>query len=586
VESFTPESPENAEAAPGLSPVAERAGPPASALLSQRLSRLTPTPAPDEPALPPLPTDFEELQAQLDEARHSLLQWAQAETAWKGQRRLFKAVTEHVGDALAVADAQGRRIWNNHAFARLLRQSSDAAAGANLFGEVHPDDAAQAASALDEARNTGEARELELRARRGDGSWAALSAKVIPVRDSGRIEAVVLVARDLTEKKQMAEALELATRQASSSGVTETMVRDLDQILTSAFGNLSIAKSLNGGQNAVAVRLNEIDRALQRARGMLEQLGTLSGLSERAPERVALERLVQNVVNGILRGTMVRAEYLFPRRLPQPEIDPEALSLALRNIMTNSVQAMDKGVVRISAEALSQETVARQSPLALTPGSYIHLTIRDQGHGMTERTLAHAFDPSFTTRPGAKGLGLATALSAIKRIGGTITAQSTPGVGTTMHVYLPAPAEAAGSGVAAPGPGETTAEKPRRILLMDDEQMILDIVGRMLAHLGYEVTSSRDGAQAIAAFTKAKTQGHPFDLVMMDLVSPNGVGGQEAAPTIRQIDPEARIIASSGHLDHPVMKDHRKYGFTAVLEKPYKLDRLQQVIESVILQGS
>jgi two-component system cell cycle sensor histidine kinase/response regulator CckA len=589
VESFSPESPEHAETASGLKPVPDRpnVGLPANALLSQRLSRLTPPTSTPEPILPPLPTDLDELQAQLHEARHSLLQWAQAETAWKGQRRLFKAVTEHVSDALAVADAQGRRIWTNHAFARLLRQSSDAAAGTNLFGEVHPDDAAPSAAALDEARRTGGVRELELRARRGDGSWAALAAKIIPISDNGRMESIVLVARDLTEKKQMAEALGQATREASTSGVTETMVRDLDQVLTSAFGNLTIAKNLNGAQNAVAVRLNEIDRALQRARSMLEQLGTLSGLSDRPPARVALEPLVQEVVNGVLRGTLVRAEYIFPRRLPQPEIDPEALSLALRNILTNSVQAMDRGVVRISAEALSQETVARQAPLALKPGSYVHLTIRDQGHGMSERTLAHAFDPSFTTRPGAKGLGLATALSAIKRLGGTILAQSTPAVGTTVHLYLPAPMDPAlASAAAAPGAGPATAQKVQRILLMDDEQMILDIVSRMLSHLGYEVAVSRDGAQAIAAFTKAKAEGHPFDVVMMDLVIPDGLGGQEAAPTIRKIDPDARIIASSGHLDHPVMMDHRQYGFTAVLEKPYKLERLQQVIESVIKQGS
>jgi CheY-like chemotaxis protein len=383
----------------------------------------------------------------------------------------------------------------------------------------------------------------------------------------------------------MTEALALVTRQASSSGVTETMVRDLDQVLTSAYGNLTIAKNLNGAQNGVAVRLNEIDRALQRARSMLEQLGTLSGQRERTPERVALEPLLQETINGVLRGTLVRAEYLFPRRLPQPEIDPEALVLALRNILTNSVQAMDKGVIRVSAEALSAEAVARQSPVALKPGAYIHLTIRDQGHGMNERALARAFEPSFTTRPGAKGLGLATALSAIKGLGGTITAQSTPGVGTTLHLYLPAPAESVSTAAGGATP-TVTAEKPRRILLMDDEQMILDIVSRMLSHLGYDVTISRDGAQAIAAFTEAKTQGNPFDVVMMDLVIPGGVGGQEAAPTIRQIDPQARIIASSGHLDHPVMKNHREYGFTAVLEKPYKLERLQQVIDSVIAQGS
>jgi two-component system, cell cycle sensor histidine kinase and response regulator CckA len=537
-----------------------------------------------DPIPAPLPTQLEELQAQLQEARHSLIQWARAETAWNGQRRLFKAVTEHVSNALAVADGKGKRIWNNTAYARLLRQAAEHEANAPLFGDVHPDDATRSAGALDEALQAGQAREIEFRARRPDGGWAVLQARLIPITDpNGRVESVVLVARDLSEKKQMSEALALANRQSSTVDVTESMARDLDQVLTSALGNLTIAKNLNGSQNAVSVRLNEMERALQRARALLEQLGTLSGHSERPATRVAIEPLVQDAVNGVLRGTLVRAEYLFPRRLPQPELDAESLILALRNIATNAMQSMDRGVVRVTAEVLPADAVARQAPLMLKAGSYIHLTIQDQGHGMNERTLSRAFEPSFTTRPGAKGLGLATALSAVQRIGGTITAHSTQGVGTIVHVFIPAPADAANPSAPA---GASAAEQPRRILLMDDEQMILDIVSRMLTHLGYTVTTTKDGAEAIAAFTKAKTRGQPFDVVMMDLVIPNGVGGQEAAPTIKQIDPLAKIIASSGHLDHPVMTDHRKYGFTAVLEKPYKLERLQQVIDGVIANAA
>jgi PAS domain S-box-containing protein len=581
VDSSFPAPHDGADNAPGVTPPPDRSGP-ANALLSQRLGRLT-MPMPD-PVIGPLPTQLEELQAQLQEARHSLIQWARAETAWNGQRRLFKAVTEHVSNALAVADAQGKRIWNNTAYARLLRQAAEHESNAPLFGDVHPDDATRSAGALDEALHAGQAREIEFRARRPDGGWAVLQAQLIPIADpNGRVESVVLVARDLSEKKQMSEALALANRQSSSVDVTESMARDLDQVLTSALGNLTIAKNLNGSQNAVSVRLNEMERALQRARSLLEQIGTLSGHSERPATRVAIEPLVQEAVNGVLRGTLVRAEYLFPRRLPQPELDAEALILALRNIATNSVQSMDRGVVRVTAEVLPAEAVARQAPLMLKAGSYIHLTIQDQGHGMNERTLSRAFEPSFTTRPGAKGLGLATALSAVQRIGGTITAHSTPGVGTIVHVFIPAPAESTSSTAPA---GASSAEQPRRILLMDDEQMILDIVSRMLSHLGYTVTTTKDGAEAIAAFTKAKTRGEPFDVVMMDLVIPNGVGGQEAAPTIMQIDPHAKIIASSGHLDHPVMKDHRKYGFTAVLEKPYKLERLQQVIDGVIANAA
>jgi CheY-like chemotaxis protein len=248
-------------------------------------------------------------------------------------------------------------------------------------------------------------------------------------------------------------------------------------------------------------------------------------------------------------------------------------------------------------------------------GDYICLHIQDQGHGISEKALPRVFEPYFTTRSGSQGLGLTTALSSIQRMGGTILVDSTPGVGTTVSLYLPAATGKApttslptiskptastvatshsasggipklGHTVGIPQPGHTVAMPmpghKRRILLMDDEQMILDIVSRMLGHLGYEVTTCTDGSQAIAAFAKSKSHAEPFDVVMMDLVIPNGVGGQDAVHTIKKIDPGARVIASSGHLEHPVMLDHKKFGFNAVLEKPYKLEKLQQVIEAVI----
>ena len=139
---------------------------------------------------------------------------------------------------------------------------------------------------------------------------------------------------------------------------------------------------------------------------------------------------------------MVRAEYLFPRNLPELDIDREAFSHAIRNIVTNSVQAMDKGVVRFSAEFVSQAQSRDRPDLPLKPGDYVCLHIQDQGHGMTERTLPRAFEPYFTTRSGSQGLGLTTALSSIQRMGGTILIDSTPAVGTTASC-LPARARLA-----------------------------------------------------------------------------------------------------------------------------------------------
>jgi PAS domain S-box-containing protein len=552
------------------------------------------------------------LHDEITRLHKSIDQWTQAESEWTHQRRLFQVMTENVSDLIVLLDHQGHRTWNNPAYSHHLGYTPQELAGTHALTEVHPDDKARATDALNDTLQKGSIQQAEYRVQQKNGAWIHLQTETVPlVDDAGRVESVVLLAADVTEKKKLEEALALASTTATAAGLVEGMARDFDQILTTVVGNLTIAKNLNGPHNAIAVRLNEMERSLQRARDLIEQMFSIAPVETAPKVRTQLEPAVQHAVGEVLRGTMVRAEYLFPRNLPQLDIDEEAFSHAIRNIVTNSVQAMDKGVVRFSAESIPHSQFSYRPDLPLKAGDYVCLHIQDQGHGISEKALPRVFEPYFTTHSGSQGLGLTTALASVQRMGGTILIESTPGVGTTVSVYLPVATGAAPAGVArAPkvarpktgavagitppvassgGAPRITASggliKPpqkRRILLMDDEQMILDIVSRMLGHLGYEVTTCTDGSQAIAAFAKAKSHSEPFDVVMMDLVIPNGVGGQDAVHTIKKIDPNAKVIASSGHLEHPVMQDHKKYGFNAVLEKPYKLEKLQQVIEAAI----
>ena len=548
-------------------------------------------------------SEIQNLRDELANCHRSLEQWTHAEVEWSQQRRLFQIMTDNVSDLIVLLDHQGHRTWNNPAYSHLMGYAQEELVGTYALAEVHPDDQARATEALNLTIQQGSTQQVEYRVQQKDGGWVNLQTETIPVHDpDGHVESVLLLAVDKTEKMKLSEALALASTEATAAGLVEGMARDFDQILTNVTGNLTIAKNLNGPHNAIAVRLNEMERSLQRARDLIEQMFSISPEQAGPRVRIALEPTVQEAVSTVLRGTMIRAEYLFPRSLPEVDVDKEAFSHAIRNIVTNSVQSMDKGVVRFSAENIPHTQFSYRPDLPLKVGDYVCLHIQDQGHGIPEKALPRVFEPYFTTRSGSQGLGLTTALSSIQRMGGTILIDSTPGVGTTVSLYLPA---ATGTGTpgtgplptayaSAPLPASTTSAlhsapgvlpkmgHKRRILLMDDEQMILDIVSRMLGHLGYEVTTCTDGSQAIAAFAKSKSHSEPFDVVMMDLVIPNGVGGQDAVHTIKKIDPGAKVIASSGHLEHPVMLDHKKFGFNAVLEKPYKLEKLQQVIETVI----
>ncbi|MCE0484842.1 MAG: PAS domain S-box protein [Methylacidiphilales bacterium] len=552
--------------------------------------------------------ELNQLREDIVNYRRTLEQWTQAEQEWGNQRRLFQVMTDNVSDLIVLMDRQGHRVWNNPAYNRVLGYETEELAGTYALSEIHPDEQTRATEALNKVAQEGTQHQSEYRVQKKDGGWVQLLTEIIPLHDqNGQVESILMVATDVTEKNRLAEALSLASTEATAMGMIETMARDFDQILTNVIGNLTIAKNLNGPHNAIAVRLNEMERSLQRARDLIEQMFSIAPQAGQSRVPIVVEEAVQEAVQEVLRGTMVRAEYLFPRKLPEIEVDQEAFSHAIRNIITNSVEAMDKGVIRLTAENIPREQFANRHDIPLKPNDYICLRMQDQGHGISEKALPRVFEPYFTTRSGSQGLGLTTALSSIQRMGGTILIDSTPGAGTTVSVFLPTsrsssaittttPVSATGpmpsitptaptptgSASMRTGTGGLSKVQRKRILLMDDEQMILDIVSRMLGHLGYEVTTCTDGSQAIAAFAKAKSQSEPFDVVMMDLVIPNGVGGQDAVHTIKKIDPHAKVVASSGHLDHPVMTDHSKFGFNAVLEKPYKLEKLQQAIETVV----
>jgi len=122
----------------------------------------------------------------------------------------------------------------------------------------------------------------------------------------------------------------------------------------------------------------------------------------------------------------------------------------------------------------------------------------------------------------------------------------------------------------------------KRILLMDDEQVVLDFLGQMLGHLGYDVGTSLEGSQAITAYEKAKGEAKPFDAVIMDLVISNGMGGEETVKELKKTDPTAKVIVTSGHLDHPAILNHTAFGFDAAITKPYKMDKLKETLEGVI----
>ena len=218
--------------------------------------------------------------------------------------------------------------------------------------------------------------------------------------------------------------------------------------------------------------------------------------------------------------------------------------------------------------------------MPLSAGRYIKISVRDQGIGIQEEHLPRIFDPYFTTKQKGSGLGLASAYAIINKHHGHIAVESKPGVGTTFHIYLPAVEQQT-----TPQPGEDREllVGTGKILVMDDEEMVRDVLERLLARLGYEAEFARDGGEALEIFVQAHGSGQTFAAVILDLTVPGGMGGKETMARLLDIDPQIKAIVSSGYSDDPIMADFQKYGFSGVIAKPYRISELGKILYEVAM---
>jgi CheY-like chemotaxis protein len=225
--------------------------------------------------------------------------------------------------------------------------------------------------------------------------------------------------------------------------------------------------------------------------------------------------------------------------------------------------------------------VGHENSLPIPNGDYVRISIEDYGCGIQEEHLSKIFDPYFTTKQKGNGLGLATSYSIIKKHGGLITVDSVPGFGTVFDLYLPRSYDEV----------TTTEESKRRlftgsakILLMDDEETIGELAKEMLSLLGYDVDVANEGSAAVELYRNAKKTSDSYDLLILDLTVPGGMGGKEVIEILSESYPNVKAIVASGYSNDPVMANHEKYGFIGVISKPYSVQDLSAAVNQALLQ--
>jgi len=385
---------------------------------------------------------------------------------------------------------------------------------------------------------------------------------------------------DKREEDELQKIRNLESIAALSGGIAH----DYNNLLTVIIGNISLIQSYIEPDDMISHLLDEALEASMTAKSLTQKLITFSRGGAPIMETASIAPVIKSATEFTLSGSNIKCEFSIPDDLWLVHIDKTQIGHVIHNLVMNAREAMPSGgIIKVIAENVNIADKTR----VLEKANYVKISIIDQGIGISKEILDKIFDPYFSTKDmgtqKGMGLGLSICHSIIKQHNGNIVAESAAETGTTLHFYIPASEETnvAQKPLKAPEKEKLVLGKGR-ILVMDDEKMVIKITGHILNRLGYEASFSKDGTQAVEMYKKAMESGSPFDVVILDLTVRGGMGGKEAIKKLIEIDPKIKAIVSSGYSNSPVMTSYKDYGFIGVIAKPYNINELSKKLNEVL----
>jgi PAS domain S-box-containing protein len=490
-------------------------------------------------------------------------------------------VVETISDPLIAMDGLWRISYANAAAAKLFAREKLAIMGTN-FWELMPGIIRDAHyEALSHALLHREAlsRDFYLEAQ---NIWLELRAYPFG-------EGMLLLLKDTTARHEEAEKRNRMDRLESLGLLARGFAHDFNNLLTVLLGNLSLAEMRLRGNTDRIPELATAKQATLQAQSLVQQLLTFARGGAPIKRHIKPAELIEQFFQHHSRATNVQYRIEVQQGLPAIAVDPNQIRRLIGNLIRNSEQAMPQGgelIIRCLApdpeELYGRDTLPDHSEL---PQGVI-IEVRDSGEGISPDNLPHVFEPYFSTRKAqnATGLGLTVCESIAKAHGGSLSVRSDHGYGTTVRFYLPVDAdeEAADELGMARSAVEPVPSATPRILILEDDPLVRSLITRNLTSQGFEVTETPEGSETIRRYQEAMDQGRIYDLVVLDLTIPNGLGGVRTMERLRQLDPNVLAIVSSGYSDDPVMAKPAAYGFSAVLPKPYEPTDLLRLVKSVL----
>ncbi len=508
------------------------------------------------------------------------------------ERKRLSVILQSIADGIISTDRELRVVFVNKAAEKLTGWPRKEALGRPL-GEVF-----QAAESdtrepvADPARQAVDSRKVVrhleyaiLHAKDGRKRFVTFTAA--PVRNNeGELLGAVLIFKDVTNRKIIEEELIRAKKLETAGVLAGGIAHDFNNLLTIIMGNINMAKIELRSDAHIFDYLRDAESASLQARDLVKKFTTFTTGGAPVRKRLEIKELIQNIVQVCLSGSNLECQMKIPEKPWGVFIDPKQIQQVLNNVLMNAAEAMPSGG-KIAVSCQNHEIVDPESSwVPLKKGKYVKLTITDQGSGISGEDLEKVFDPYFSTKKRGEqrgmGLGLTIARSIVVKNEGFIRMESRSPGGTSVHIYLPAAPEEHARAVEKIEESRETPSKRFKVLVMDDDRMMRDVVSVMLKILKHDVELASKGEEALEMYVRASESGQPFDAVILDLTVRGGMGGKETLEKLLQLDPGVKAIVSSGHSNSPLVTDFSDYGFKGALPKPYLKKELENVLNKVV----
>ncbi|MFZ1985494.1 MAG: PAS domain S-box protein [Desulfatitalea sp.] len=511
----------------------------------------------------------------------TLVDWSDRKAAER-ERHSLNEIVEQSAESILLTDAHGQIVYVNAAFEELSAYTREEMVGATVDHPFFSDQDRLIFKQMSFSVASRDAGENRAENHRKDGRHITTATRIAPVCDPrGRVTHLVCNKKDITRETELEHQLYESQKMEAIGTLASGIAHDFNNIMAGILGYAEMASQTAGDPERVRRYMARVLQACERARDLSGQILSFSRHKNHEAQPVEVQTLVREALKLLRASTPSTIEFrkALTAERSVVQADPTRIHQIILNLCANAAHAMEAsgGLLEVTLKNLTLPQEGQEPAIAAPPGAYIHLSVRDTGIGIDPQSLAHIFEPYYTTKAsrGGTGLGLSVVQKIVRNLDGFIQVQSQVGQGTTFDVYLPRIDEQAPAKKPA---NEVLPRGQERILVVDDETFILEVLHDLLSTLGYQVETAQG---ALFALDRLNNNPRRYDLIIADLTMPH-MDGKKLAVEIMKLSEQLPIILCTGmaytldrfNTDHPNIK--------ALLPKPLEYEQLAVTVRKVL----